>query len=286
MLLPDFIGIGAPRCGTRWLAHCFTEHPEISMPPTEVYFFTNRRIVHSYWDLGLQWYSDVFVKCNIPGASVRGEITPIYLFDDDTPALMHKCIPETKLICCLREQADRAHSWYRLFLKTNPELFYTNFSFKKFLTYHTDVYGREGFYLEHLKKFLSLYSRESILIMLYDDLVTDPYDYIRKAFRFLNVDPSFIPKSIEKRINPMNIEKKKSCFLNEVVLMMSKYKKLKKLKKIIDKYNTDILDVSELPERHQMCTEMRGRIAMLYKEHNKELGEFLGRDLKHWNIKK
>ena len=41
MPLPKFIGIGAPRCGTRWLAQCLAEHPEVSLPRKEVYFFTN-----------------------------------------------------------------------------------------------------------------------------------------------------------------------------------------------------------------------------------------------------
>ncbi len=42
MPLPKFIGIGAPRCGTQWLAECLAEHPEISLPPKGVYLFTTQ----------------------------------------------------------------------------------------------------------------------------------------------------------------------------------------------------------------------------------------------------
>ena len=164
MLLPKFIGIGAPRCGTRWISQCLSEHPQISLPPHEVYFFTTRRMVHSFWTKGLEWYSGFFEECARSGSTLCGEITPVYLFDEDTPGLIHSCIPEAKLICVLRDQAERAYSWYRLFLKVNPDLFKTSYSFKKFLTYHTEVYSTEGFYLDHLKRYLGFFPRESLLI--------------------------------------------------------------------------------------------------------------------------
>jgi hypothetical protein len=283
MIMPKFIGMGAPRCGTRWLAQCLSEHPQIALPPHEVYFFTTRRVVHSFYSKGVQWYSGLFEKCVKPGVTTWGEITPVYLLDDDTPCLMHKHVPDAKLICCLRDQSERAYSWYRFFLKIHPDIFNTNYSFKTFLTYHTEVYGREGFYLDHLQRYLALYPRESILILLYDDLETDPWSYIQRVFCFLEVDSLFIPPSLNKRINPVNLEFPRSKTLKVVSSRLSGYLQLKKIGELIDRFNTVQVPLSEFPDRHKIDLEMRGKIAELYRAHNKKLGEFLGRDLSHWN---
>ncbi len=283
MIMPKFIGIGAPRCGTRWLAQCLSEHPQIVLPSEEVYFFTTRRVVHSYWPKGLEWYSSLFEKCVGPEIRTWGEITPVYLFDDNTPGLMHECVPEAKLICCLRDQSERAYSWYRLFLNTNPDIYKTDYSFKKFLTYHTEVYGREGFYMEHLRRYLSLYPRESMLILLYDDLGKDPAAFIRQVFSFLGADPSFIPPSLKQRINPMNLEVPKSKILQEISLILRRYLRSERMKDLYYQLNTVRIATSEFPKRHQMDPEMRERMAELYADHNKELGNFLNRDLSHWN---
>ena len=283
MILPKFIGIGAPRCGTRWLAQCLSEHPQIVLPSHEVYFFTTRRVVHSFWSKGLQWYSSLFEQCIGAGVTAWGEITPVYLFDEDTPFLMHECVPDAKLICCLRDQSERAYSWYRLFLKTNPGIFRADYSFRKFLTYHNEVFGREGFYLEHLQRYLKVYPRQAMLILLYDDLKTDPISYIQRVFRFLDVEPSFTPLSLSKRINPMHLELPRSKILHKITSKLGRYRKLRKILALVDKLNIVHVGISEFPRRHKMDPEMRDRMAELYDDHNRRLGEFLGRDLSHWN---
>ena len=35
MILPNFIGIGAPKSGTTWLAKCLGEHPDVFMAPVK-----------------------------------------------------------------------------------------------------------------------------------------------------------------------------------------------------------------------------------------------------------
>jgi len=288
MLLPKFVGIGAPRCGTRWLHQCLSEHPQIALLAGEAYFFTTRRVVHSRWSKGLEWYSGLFEKCVGPGVTTWGEITPVYLFDDDTPGLMHECIPEAKLICCLRDQSERAYSWYRLFLHFNPDIFSTDYSFRQFLTYQNDVYGREGFYLEHLQRYLALYPRESMIVLLYDDLEKDPVGCIQRVYRFLEADSSFVPPSVNKRINPMNLEIPRSKTLERFSARIRKARKLKRMKlsrlgHVIDRLNSVQVAPADFPVRHKMGPEMRARMAELYRDHNKKLGEFLRRDLTRWN---
>ena len=201
MPLPKFIGIGAPRSGTRWLAQCLAEHPEVSLPPEEVYFFTTRRVVHSFWERGVEWYEQLLARTVKEGATTWGEVTPVYLLDDGTAARIYQVVPDVKLICLLREQSERAYSWYRFFLKVNPDLDNSAYSFKRFLTYHTEVYGREGYYLDSIEQYLVYFPRDSLLILLYDDLIKNPLSVIRNVYEFLGVDAAFVPQSAMKRIN-------------------------------------------------------------------------------------
>lgn len=283
MVLPKFVCIGAPRCGTRWLAQCLAEHPQIALPENEVYFFTTRRVVHSFWSRGVEWYASLFDGCIEPGVTNWGEITPTYLFDDDSPQLMHQCIPGAKLICCVRDQSERAYSWYRLFLKANPDIYFTRYSFRKFLTYHTEVYGREGFYLEHLQRYLVLYPRQSILVLLYDDLKNDPSAFIRDVYSFLDVDTAFEPPSLKRRINPMLLEVTRSRGLSRAAMRLKAHRGLFRIGSLLEGLATVQIDANDLPPRHQLDSETRINMADLYQEHNQRLGEFLGRDLCHWN---
>ena len=282
-ILPHFIGIGAPRCGTRWLSQCLSEHPEVGIPEEEVYFFSTRRLVHSFWSRGLSWYSSVLNSGIGPQTKVWGEITPFYLYDEDSASLIQQTVPNVKLICCLRDQSERAYSWYTLFLRYNPDLVYTRFSFQQFLTYCGDVYGREGFYLEHIERYLKLFPRESILFLVYDDLETNSLSYIQRAFNFLGVDESFVPPSAVKRINRMNsMDMPKSLVWAKATRKLARHG-FARLARLIENVNMIPMQRNELPDRHRMSAEMRERMYSMFATHNEKLGEFLGRDLSHWN---
>ena len=46
----NFIGIGAQKAGTSWLASCLSEHPEICMhPKKEAHYFNKRTFYFNRW---------------------------------------------------------------------------------------------------------------------------------------------------------------------------------------------------------------------------------------------
>jgi hypothetical protein len=268
------------------LSQCLSEHPEVGIPEEEVYFFSTRRMVHSYWQKGLPWYSSVLSSGISPQTKVWGEITPFYLYDEDSASLIKQTVPGVKLICCLRDQSERAYSWYTLFLRHNPDLLYTRFSFHQFLTYCADVYGREGFYLEHIKRYLEFFPRESILFLLYDDLEENPRAYIRRVFSFLGVDESFCPPAVAKQINSMrSIHMPKSLRWDSLAKDLNTRGFLR-LARIIQEANSMHIKENELPGRHRMSSEIRERMHRMFLAHNEQLGAFLGRDVTHWNTSK
>jgi hypothetical protein len=53
---PDFIVIGAPKCGTSWLLSALNQHPNIRMPPREVEYFS------LHLDYPVAWYLEHFAN--------------------------------------------------------------------------------------------------------------------------------------------------------------------------------------------------------------------------------
>ena len=105
--LPDFIILGAARCGTTTMYDLITSHPTIKPAlRKEIGYFS------THYDFGTPWY-----KSNFPLSRdnvITGEATPRYLPDPKVPPRMAKLLPNTKLIILLRNPVDRAYSYYNM----------------------------------------------------------------------------------------------------------------------------------------------------------------------------
>ena len=281
MSLPTFLGIGMPRSGTRWLARCLIEHPQVHLLPGEVSFFVRRRLL-SEWSKGVDWYSQLFENGKKAGAKAWGEVTPVYLTDDEAFRLIHRIVPGAKLICALRDQTEMFHSYYRLFLRFNPALYRSAMSCNTYFRYSPQTFT-DGFYLDHIRNYLSLFRREQLLLLLYDDLKSDPRSYIRQVYRFLGVDDSFVPPSVDETINPMELFIRRSEAVHALTQRMQGRRLIVRLGDLLQRVNTTRVPRSGLAERHKFDRALRLQIKDMYAEHNMALGEFLGRDLSHWN---
>lgn len=95
MAAPTFLSIGPIRSGTSTLWEYFRRHPQVHVPSEkEVHFFDR------HYDLGIDRYENLFDE----GFSVRGELTPSYLFHLDR---IKKHYPDIKLILHIRDPIER-----------------------------------------------------------------------------------------------------------------------------------------------------------------------------------
>lgn len=185
--LPDFVGIGAQRSGTGWLARCLDEHPEIAFSdPPEIHFFD------SNWKKGVEWYED-----QLPGGEERivGEKTPEYMYEPEAVERMAKVVPEAKLIAILRNPVDRAYSAYWT-LRDRLE----GDSFEQAIEQHPELLDR-GMYARQLRHVFDHFPRDHVKVMIYDDLVHDDTGFLEEVYGFLDVDPSFRPSFLGKTYN-------------------------------------------------------------------------------------
>ena len=188
---PDFIGIGAMRCGTTWIADKLRKHPEIYVPENfkELHFFDQ------FYNKGIEWYESNFSKKEED--QIAGEFTPKYLRSTKIANLIKKHYPDTKLIISLRNPISRAFSHYNFLKKhTNIESnFYKSLFDKKYEILMA------GLYSEQIQRYLNLFPRKNIHIILFDDIKKNPEDVVKNLYSFLEVDPHFRPEKLSKALN-------------------------------------------------------------------------------------
>ncbi len=191
MTKPNFIGIGVQKGGTSWLHRQFVAHPEIFVP-------SNRKEIHFfdvYYQRGLAWYHKFF-----DGASAKaiGEITPSYIYDDETASKIHENFPEVKILVMLRHPVQRAYSHYCMTFQSGEGQKYK--SFDDFMTNHPHTFAR-GLYSEQIQKWFSFFPKEQFLFLFSEDIFGQDGD-IDGAFEavgsFLNVDPSLFNKVLAR----------------------------------------------------------------------------------------
>lgn len=209
--LPDFLLIGAARCGSTSLFAILTAHPHILAPShKEVHFFDRNYL------RGLDWYRRMFpleshrrlVERRLGGPALTGEATTYYLFHPAVPERVARDLPEARLIAILRDPVDRAYSHYQLSVRNGHE----TLSFEEALdaeeerlageeerllndpsyrspahAYHS--YVTRGLYLDQLVRWHRYVPRERLLVLRSEDLFERPADVVSEVSAFLGLRP-------------------------------------------------------------------------------------------------
>ena len=206
--LPSFLGVGAQRAGTTWLYECLRSHPEIFVPEIkELGFFSEISRVRKNKDIS--WYLEQFSgACDFKAA---GEITPEYLLDEQSPKKIYECLGNIKIIVLIRNPIKRAYSSYGKGIREGD----LNISFKEFIYKNVDYCVDRGFYYKQISRYLNIFSKENVLIKVYDDLCSDPFMFIKTVYKFLDVNQEFQPGVINKKFN---IGVPKKTLLSRVIL--------------------------------------------------------------------
>src|ERR1700678_3438546 len=125
MALPDFLVAGVPKSGTTALHAALARHPGLFLSPIKEpkFFLTDGPPptkggpgdVLTYREH--VWQRDRYEALFDPAAAgaLRGESTPLYLYDPAAMTRIKDLIPDVKLIVILRDPVERAHSnWTHL----------------------------------------------------------------------------------------------------------------------------------------------------------------------------
>ena len=195
----DFIGVGAARSGTTWVSKMLSEHPNIYIPRRkELHYFNN----DNDYQQNLKNYRPSFDMA--PPNSIMGEYTPRYMINAIAMERIAQHFPTAKIIMMLRNPILRSYSQYRYF--RNIKLRDTCPSFPHALeekTFYED-YIAKSLYSSGVERVYELFDKDQVFVGDYNDVTADPEVFVRALYRFLNVDPSFIPPSLHHVINSAN----------------------------------------------------------------------------------
>jgi hypothetical protein len=284
----DFIGIGASKSGTTWLAVCLGEHPQICISrQKDIQYFCsmNIRLNTTFVQTkGEDWLQAQFSHWT-PG-QLRGEISASYLPDLQSPKLIKARFPEARIIVSFRNPIDRLYSIYYHY---NREYAMPT-TFEDFLEEYPQL-APTGLYYTHLRRYLDHFSEEKIHFILFEEICCQPRQALVALFKFLGVDPSFTPLSWPKKFN-----EKKAPRLKLLKNMMGYARNrlnsqpwLFPFKEWlitlgIEKVVNSIYAANLQPARASpMNQETRLRLIELYAPENELLSKLLKKDLSHWN---
>jgi hypothetical protein len=177
---PDFVGVGAQRCGTtRWF-DLISAHPEVLGPagPKELHYF-DRFLASGCPDEQLRRYHDYFPKAR-PGKT--GEWTPLYASAPWIPPLLAAAAPEALLLMLLRDPVER----YLSGLQHQVERART---FGTPVTRSTPLEQlQRGCYHMQMLGLLRHFPRERILVLQYERCTREPRAQLRRTFEFLGLE--------------------------------------------------------------------------------------------------
>lgn len=213
IIKPDFLIIGAQKCGTTWLWNMLKQHPGTDlMLKKEIHFFSTSE----HYNKGKEWYYNHFN--NVNPSKVVGEASTSYLYDYVTysynptkaleidhslpaiPELITNEFPNIKIFIILRDPLRRAVSAYKFNVEKG---FMSPFSgLKKTAIQRPRMrileYGYYARYIRLWKKFIP--PERMQIYVLEQDIEKFPEKTVSSAYSFLNLSTDFKPHNVEKPI--------------------------------------------------------------------------------------
>lgn len=200
--LPDFVIIGAQKCGTTALYNYVAEHPDVAPSLTkEIHFFDN------HFHRGERWYKAHFPTRRFGSHRMCGEASPAYLLHPTAPRRMAECLPEARLIVLVRNPSDRAYSHFQHNVRKGRESLGFEESFEielerlasgitpmlddeaYFQHYHQYSYLLRGCYAAQLARWFKHFHHDRVLILECRDLLMEPATTFRTTLEFLGLSP-------------------------------------------------------------------------------------------------
>ena len=278
MKLPNFLVIGAAKCGTTSLHHYLSDHPEIFICPVNEpnYFAYCNRERLDFSEAGnsesiapnsitdFESYSTLFSEAD--GFPAVGEVSPLYLYHNSAPKNIFEKLGLIKFIVILRNPVDRAFSQSQEREHKNQGWGWN----------YKDV----GFYGTQLQRYFDLFPKDSFFIRLFDEFQKQPQKILRELCEFLEIDATYqFHTSIKHNISGIPKNKWLHDFLRTKNTLKSTIKTF-----VPNSLRRNLWHFANQKNlsKPSLDPETRKRIASFYVDDILRLQEMIGRDLSHW----
>jgi hypothetical protein len=179
---PNFLVIGAMKCATTSLCDLFAAHPQMFVcTPKEPEFFCKDAVFARGWG----WYESLFASAG--GKIAVGEGSTSYtkqLLFPHAAERIAKHLPEVKLIYIARDPLKRIESHWLHLIAAGLDVPPFAETLKKW-PHIVDT----SLYWKQISCYRDFYPDENLLVLFFEDFVSNPHDIIKRAYRFLGADP-------------------------------------------------------------------------------------------------
>lgn len=274
-MLPNFLIVGAQKCGTTTLHSVLDLHPKIAMSRIkELNFFTFEK----NYQKGLSYYSEQFVgECE--AVDIIGESSPGYLCYPGVPEKILRDLGTIKILILVRDPIKRAVSQYWDNRRSLKETLTFDQCVSDYLTEHY-VPGERGYfswgvYIKYINKYIDLFGFDNVKIVVFEKLIKRTEESLSSIYEFLGIDSYSDFLTIPKAENSSSIYENfiYSYFLNHP-------EKAKYLPRVLRKYT---FFGKKVPFKYpQISQQTLDTLKYFYNPWNLKLQEFMGEPIDEW----
>ena len=222
MKKPNLFIVGHPRNGTSSLHDYLDQHPDIFMSPIKEpnYFAKDFHAESDQFHKKTHYFpfrtENRYLKCykNWGHEKIVGEASATNLYSKIAYKEIYRFNSLSKIIISFREPVDFLRSYHstaifslgenirdlKEALALEAERKKGKYLSKRVITPSWLYYSEFINYSELLNRYLSLFDRKQVKVIIFDDFKTDPAGTYREILEFLDVDPNFEPEL--KVVNP------------------------------------------------------------------------------------
>lgn len=293
---PNFLIVGAPKCGTTSLAAWLDQHPEIQVIRGEPHFFGSD-IDYNQPRLSEKQYRALLNAR--PEKRLCGDRSTWYLYSMNAADEIAEWNPDARIIAMLRHPAEMIHSLHAHHLQrgqrddiadleeallAEPERragqrIPPGARFSESL-----LYSKIPRYSSQLERFMKRFDREQIHVILFDDLCASPEKTFCDTLNFLDADPNFSPDmSIENASAPTS-----NGWLYRRWKASTWRYRLRSLvpgplyRRIREQRKQRLARAAQLKPRAKLDASLREQLVRQFEPEVDRLEELLNRDLSAW----
>jgi hypothetical protein len=209
LILPNLVIAGAPKCGSTSLYHYLSAHPEVCASSQQEsrylidkgYPLFNKDF--SYLSHGLEGYTQFFHHCTTLRHHIILDCTPDYLYQQTALHVLSEQLPKPTVVFILRDPVKRAYSMFQ-YARNNLANLDPKLSFRMFVSQvktskqahfsNRLILGNvieHGKYINYLTKWLEHFGAESILVVLFENMKSDPRHFMKQLACKIGIDDKF-----------------------------------------------------------------------------------------------
>ena len=289
----NFIGVGAVKSGSSWMASLIQQHPEVCMSTRKEIAFFNACNFNGTKNVSSSYGQEYYLKFWPRTEKVKGEVSPQYLFDLESPLRIKEAFPNVHILIMLRnpKQVVYSHCLYEKFFNRSID---SSLSFIEALEQYPYLL-KSACFTEQIKRYFKVFDKDKIHIYFLDEALKDQQEFSKQLYADINLKdvnfkPDYASVNESKQVNsnlvdslirmPSLVKQKiEGSFLKVV------FKEVKRSKLFIQmvKWRNNMLDknVKRL-NKPKMTPDEKSYLDAYFKNEIENLEQLLDVDLSRW----